>query len=87
MTLSAREVHRHAEFLLENELQRAQAALSRLPSPGRKRVERAGAQVAAALADSLLEQARREPRVAEALVSIYGDEARREVPAVPCPAD
>ena len=87
MTHSARDVHRHAESLLDHELQRAQAALSRLPSAGRKRVERASAQVAAALADSLLEQAGREPRVAEALVAIYGDAARREVPAVPCPAD
>ena len=87
MTRAARDVHRHAESLLEHELQRAQGALSRLPSPGRRRVERTSARVAAALADSLLEGARREPRVAEALVSIYGDGARREVPAVPCPAD
>ena len=87
MTPSARDVHRHAESLLANELQRAQAALSRLPSPGRRRVERVSAQVAAALAESLLEGARREPRVAEALASIYGGDAPRQVPSVPCPAD
>lgn len=89
MTPRARAVHRHAQTLLEGELLRARGPLAALPPERRRAVEQASARVAAALVDTLLDQARREPRVAEALVSIYGvgDSDGWAHPAVPCPAD
>jgi hypothetical protein len=50
-------------------------------------VEQASAAVAAALVDGILEEARKEPSIARAIVSIYGSEPVWEPRAVSCPAD
>jgi hypothetical protein len=58
-------VQRHAETLVAAELRR-------LPAGERERVREACLQVAAALADGVLDEARLEPRLAAVLASIYG---------------
>jgi hypothetical protein len=86
MSRSARAFHRHAQAVLDNELHRARGRLAALPSDRRLAVENVTGRVAAALVEGVLEQARYEPSLAEALASIYGD-GLRELQAVPCPAD
>jgi hypothetical protein len=79
--------HRHAEAVLAHELGRARGRLASLPWGRRLAVEELSARVAAALVEGVLEQARTEPSVAQALVSIYADQPAWEPAAVPCPAD
>ena len=66
--------HRHARAVLEHELRRARRRLDELPDERRSAVEGVSSRVTAALVETLLEEARREPALARALVSIYGDE-------------
>lgn len=87
MSHSTRALRRHSHEVLNHELDRARAQLARLPSEGRLAVEQASAAVAAALVDGILEEARKEPSVARAIVSIYGSEPVWEPRAVSCPAD
>jgi hypothetical protein len=77
-------LHRHTEALLEHELARARG----LTPQERNRVERACATVAAAVVDGVLDEARREPRLAAALTFIYPAErpARTTLPAWPAEA-
>jgi Glutamyl-tRNAGlu reductase, dimerisation domain len=67
-------LRRHANAVLRHELRRARARLAALPGEGRCSVEEVTSQVTDALVEALLEQARREPALAQALVSIYGHE-------------
>jgi hypothetical protein len=62
--------HEHAEGVLAGELRG-------VPEEHRARIAAACAQVTAAVVEGVLEDARREPRLAAALVSIYGSD---EVP-------
>ncbi len=87
MSRSARAFHRDAQVVLEHELYRARGRLDRLPHERRLALEELSAHVAAAIVDSVLEQARREPSLAEALVSIYGQEPAWEPRAVSWVAD
>jgi hypothetical protein len=87
MMRSADAVHRHAQELVEWELRRAHRSLQALQPERRRAVEQAVATVASALAQGLVDGARREPEVARALVSIYAAEAVWERPALPCPSD
>ena len=76
--MSTTEVHRHAQAVLAHELRRAQGRLAALPDEGRRSVEDASARVTAVLVDALLEEARTEPALAEALACIYGHERTLE---------
>lgn len=87
MSRSTRALRRHSNEVLDHELDRARPQLARLPSEGKVAVEQVSARVAAALVDSILEEARNEPSLALALVSIYGAEPSWEPRAVWCPAD
>ncbi|TML94473.1 MAG: hypothetical protein E6G03_12630 [Actinobacteria bacterium] len=80
-------VHRHARALLEHELRRARGRLATLPVERRRAVEEASSRVTAALVDTLLDEARHEPALAQALVSIYGGELAWEPRAVLWVAD
>jgi hypothetical protein len=60
--------------MLDHELRRAHGRLAQLPRGRRRAVEEASLRVTAALVETLLEEARREPALAHALVSIYGHE-------------
>jgi hypothetical protein len=60
----------YADTVLEGELRRAHGRLSRLPSDRRHEVEEVAARVAAALVEGVLEHARDEPLVAQALLSV-----------------
>jgi hypothetical protein len=72
---------------LQHELERARTRLAQLPSEERLTVEQVSASVAAALVDGILEEARKEPSVAQAIASIYGAEPAWEPRAVSCSAD
>jgi hypothetical protein len=72
MSGDARLFHRHAEAMLDFELRRARGRLAALPDERRLAVEELSAHVAAALVDGVLDQARSEPSLAQALASIYG---------------
>ncbi len=87
MTHSARAFHRHADSVLDHELRRVRGRLALLPSARRLAVEEVSARVATALVDGVLAQARTEPTLAQALVSIYGSESTLEPRAATCPAD
>jgi hypothetical protein len=87
MTRSADAFHRHAEAVLDHELRRARGRLAVLPPARRSAVEDLSARVAFALVACVLEQARDDPCLAQALCSIYGAESMLEERAVPCPAD
>jgi hypothetical protein len=78
VTRSAHAFHRHAQTVLDHELRRARGRLSVLPPQHQEAVEEASARVASALVDGVLEHARNEPRLAQALVTIYGAEPARE---------
>jgi hypothetical protein len=69
-------LRRHARAVLEHELRRARVRLAKLSAEGRAQVEEAGSNVTAALVDTLLAEASREPALAEALESIYGHDLR-----------
>jgi hypothetical protein len=60
----------HADVVLEGELRRARGRLAALPDEGCEKVERVATLVAAAVVEGVLDHARQEPRVAEALVSL-----------------
>jgi hypothetical protein len=77
MTSSARLFYRHAEAVLDFELRRARGRLAALPWERRLAVEELSGRIAAALVDGMLEQARNEPSLAQALASIYGDQPRQ----------
>jgi hypothetical protein len=72
MTRSARAFRRHAETVVDLELRRARGRLGRLPLERRRAVEELSVRVAVAVVDGVLEQARDEPSLAQALLSIYG---------------
>jgi hypothetical protein len=69
-----RAFHGHAQVVLEHELVRARRRLAELPEERRSAVEAAAAGTVAAVVDSILEESRREPALARALGSIYGQE-------------
>jgi hypothetical protein len=69
-----RGLHRHAQAVLEQELLRARKRLADLPDARRSAVEETTARVVAAVANSVLDESRREPALARALASIYGPE-------------
>jgi len=75
--------HEHSEAVLAREL----AQLKELPPDRRRRVERACAVVAAAVVEGILDEARREPRLAAALASIYGPEPPARSTLSPWPAE
>jgi hypothetical protein len=74
VTRRDRAFHHHAQVVLEHELLRARKRLEELPEEGRSAVEEAAAGIVAALVDFVLEESRREPVLARALGSIYGQE-------------
>jgi hypothetical protein len=84
---SDRAFHCHAQAVLEHELQRARKRLARLPEEGRPALEEVTARVVAAVVDSVIEEARREPSLARALASIYGPEPAWEPRVVSWAAD
>ncbi len=86
MTRSAHAFHRHAEAVLDHELRRARGRLAVLPAERRSAVEEVSARVAFALVNGVLEQARTEPSLAHALLTIYGAEPARDL-RVSCAAD
>ena len=69
-----RALHRYAQAVLEQELLRARKLLAGLSDEGRSAVEETTARVVAAVANSVLDESRREPALAGALASIYGPE-------------
>ena len=78
MTRGHRALRDHAEAILEHELRRAHKRLEGLPEERRSAVEDVAARVVAAVVDSIIEEARREPSLARALASIYVTEAAWE---------
>jgi hypothetical protein len=84
---SDRAFHGHAQEVLEHELRRARKQLARLPEERRPAVEEVTAWVVTALVDSVIEESRREPALAQALASIYGQEPAWEPRVVSWAAD
>jgi hypothetical protein len=68
MTRAPRAFRRHAESLVERELER----LAALPSAEREAVADVATRVTSAVVDGILEHARADSRLAASLVSIYG---------------
>jgi hypothetical protein len=62
----------HAQIVLDHELRRARGALAALPDDRRLAVEESTVRVTTALVDGMVEHARGEPSLAEALSFIYG---------------
>jgi hypothetical protein len=87
MSRSTRAFHRHAEAVLDHELHRARGRLARLPAERRRAVEDVSVRVSTALVDCVLERARSDPSLAQALLSIYGAESAWEPRAVSYAAD
>jgi hypothetical protein len=87
VTRSHREVHDHAQEILEHEFRRARKTLAKLPEQRRSALEEEAARVVTAVVDSMIEEARREPSVARALASIYGTEPAWEPRPVSWAAD
>jgi hypothetical protein len=87
MTRCGRAFHRHARFVVDHELRRAGGRLTSLPHAQRLAVEEVSARVAASLVDGVLDCARVDPVLAEALASIYGPEPEWEPRAVSCTPD
>ena len=79
--------HRHAENVVDHELRRARGQLAGLPRDRRGEVEELALRVAAELVDGVLDQARREPLLEQALTSIYGPGVSWELRALPCVSD
>lgn len=75
MTRGHRALREHAAAILEHELRRAHKSLAGLPEERRSALEEEAARVIAAVADSMIQEARREPSLARVLASIYGTEA------------
>jgi glutamyl-tRNAGlu reductase-like protein len=87
VTRGDRALRDHAEAILEHELGRAHKSLASLPEKRRLALEAEAARVVAAVVDSMLEEARREPSLAQALASIYGREPAWEPRLVSWAAD
>jgi hypothetical protein len=68
--VTARGLHVHARALLDGELRRRRGMLGRLPGDGRASVEATAGAAVAAVVEALLAEARRDPRVADALAAI-----------------
>jgi hypothetical protein len=64
-------VRLHARLLSDEQLRRLEGRLSRLPLEDRVAVDELARSVALEVAETLLEEARRDRRVADALASIY----------------
>jgi hypothetical protein len=77
----------HAEAILEHELRRAHKSLAGLPEERRSALEEEAARVIAAVVDTMIQEARREPSLARALASIYGTEPAWEPRLVSWAAD
>jgi hypothetical protein len=67
--MTAGALHLHAQALLRDELKRRRGLLGRLPADRRVAVEQLAARTVAAAVDALLEQARRDARIAAALAA------------------
>jgi glutamyl-tRNA reductase len=78
---------RHAEIVVDHELRRARGRLAGLQHDRRGEVEELALRVAAELVEGVLEQARDEPILAQALRSIYGPGMSRDLQALPCISD
>ena len=87
MSRHDRALRRHARVILEHELVRARKRLAELPEERRSALEEATARVVAAVVDSVLEEAHREPALARALDSIYALEPSWEPKVVSLAAD
>ena len=87
MTRGDRALRDHAEAILEHELRRARKSLAGLPEERSSALEKEAARVIAAVVDSMIQEARREPSLARALASIYGTEAAWEPRLVSWAAD
>ena len=72
-------LHRHAEIVVEHELRRARRRLAGLPPNRRGEVEELALRVAKELVDAVLDQARQDPILEQALRSIYGPAMPREL--------
>jgi hypothetical protein len=79
--------HRHAEIVVEHELRRARRRLAGLPQDRRGEVEELALRVASGLVDGVLDQARQDPILEQALRSIYGPALARELRALSCVSD
>jgi hypothetical protein len=87
MSRSDRAFHDHAEAILEHELRRARKRLAQQPEGHRSALEEETARVVAAMVDSVIEESRREPALARALLSIYGPKPAWEPRVVSWAAD
>jgi hypothetical protein len=79
--------HRHAEIVVGHELLRARRRLAGLPPNRRGEVEALVLRVASELVDGVLDQARQDPILGQALRSIYGPAMARELRALSCVSD
>ena len=79
--------HRHAELVVEHELRRARRRLAGIPHNRRGEVEELALRVAIEVVDGVLEQARQDPILEQALRSIYGPSMAREWRALSCVSD
>ncbi|MBA3735955.1 MAG: hypothetical protein H0W90_12310 [Actinobacteria bacterium] len=79
--------HRHAEIVVDHELRRARGRLAMLSHDRRGEVEQLALRVATELVDGVLDQARREPILEQALRSIYGPGMSWEQRALQCVSD
>ena len=87
-TVNTEALHRHAEIVVEHELRRARRRLAGLPPNRRGEVEELALRVANELVDAVLDQARQDPILEQALRSIYGEPAMaRELRALSCVSD
>jgi F0F1-type ATP synthase membrane subunit b/b' len=87
VTNGRRALHDHARAILDHELRRARKGLAKLPEERRSALEYEAARVIAAVVDSMIEEARREPSLGRALASIYGIEPGWEPRLVSLAAD
>jgi hypothetical protein len=79
--------HRHAEIVVEHELRRARRRLAGLPHNRRGEVKELALRVAIELVDGMLDEAREDPILEQALRSIYGPALARELRALSCVSD
>ena len=79
--------HRHAEIVVGQELVRARRRLAGLPPNRRGEVEELVLRVASELVDGVLDQARQDPILGQALTSIYGPGMARDLRALSCVSD
>ena len=79
--------HRHAEIVVEHELRRARRRLAGLPHDRRGEVEELVLRIASELVDGVLDQARQDPILGQALRSVYGPAIARELRVLSCVSD